>query len=66
MKSMRRKFIRRLLIKIQMETEEKSIETKVGAMHKRREKMADGERYIIFYTFGDEKLEIENEVKENV
>lgn len=49
-----------------MKTEEKSTETKVGAMHKRREKMADGERCIIFYTFGDEKIETENEVKENV
>jgi len=49
-----------------METEEKSIETEAGEMHKRRENMADGERYIIFYTFGDEKIETENEVKENV
>ncbi len=49
-----------------METEEYSIEKEVGAMHKRRETMADGERYIIFYTFGDEKIEKEIEVKENV
>ena len=49
-----------------MKTEEKSIEKEVGAMHKRREKMADGERYIIFYTFGDEENKTEKEVKENV
>lgn len=29
-------------------------ETSVGEMHKRREKMADERRYIIYYTFGDE------------
>lgn len=29
-------------------------ETIVGEMHKRREKMADGRRYIIYYTFGDD------------
>lgn len=34
----------------------------VGELHKRTEKMADGERYIIFYTFGEE----EKEESENV
>lgn len=29
-------------------------ETSVGEMHKRREVMADGRRYIIYYTFGDD------------
>lgn len=28
--------------------------TAVGEMHMRRETMADGRRYIIYYTFGDE------------
>ena len=38
----------------------------VGELHKHPEKMADGERYIIFYTF--DKLETTeiNEVRENV
>jgi hypothetical protein len=36
-------------------------------MRKRREKMADGKRYIIYYTFGDEETEPQqNEVNENV
>jgi hypothetical protein len=49
-----------------MESEEKQTEiSSVGEMHKRRETMADGKRYIIFYTFGEEgeKNEV---VKENV
>ena len=29
-------------------------ETSVGEMHKRRETMPDGRRYIIYYTFGGE------------
>jgi hypothetical protein len=29
-------------------------ETGVGEMHKRREVMADGRRYIIYYTFGSD------------
>lgn len=37
-----------------MEDKGKSIvETTVGEMHKRRETMPDGKRYIIYYTFGD-------------
>ena len=64
---MRGKFIRRSLTKIQMENEEKQSENTVGKMHKRREKMADGRRYIIYYTFGDEeKIPQRNEVKKNV
>jgi hypothetical protein len=62
-----------------MESETKQPETTVGEMHKRREKMADEKRYIIYYTFGEEPaenkspnilLETENqktnEVSENV
>lgn len=36
----------------------------VGEMQKHPEKMADGERYIIFYTFGNQIKK--NEVRENV
>ncbi len=49
-----------------MENEEKQHENKVGEMHKRRETMADGRRYIIFYTFGNEEAESQKEVSENV
>ena len=34
-------------------TKAETTEPAVGAMHKRRETMADGRRYIIYYTFGD-------------
>ena len=53
-----------------METEEKKAENAVGEMHKRRETMPDGKRYIIYYTFGGENenenaapATSENEVK---
>ena len=52
-----------------MENEEKQPVEKVGPMHKRRETMADGRRYIVFYTFGNEESELPpppSEVKENV
>ena len=49
-----------------MENEEKQSEKTVDEMHKRRETMPDGKRYIIYYTFGDEKAEPQKEVKENV
>jgi hypothetical protein len=50
-----------------MENEEKQPENKVGEMRKRRETMADGKRYIIYYTFGDEENARQNEeVQENV
>ena len=49
-----------------METEEKQLEEKVGEIHKRRETMPDGKRYIIYYTFGDKEKESQSEVKENV
>ncbi len=50
-----------------MENEEKQPENKVGEMRKRRETMADGRRYIIYYTFSnEEKIPQQNEVKENV
>ncbi|HEX8733918.1 MAG TPA: hypothetical protein VF721_01255 [Pyrinomonadaceae bacterium] len=37
-----------------MEDKGKTLKTSVGEMRKRRETMADGKRYIIYYTFGDE------------
>lgn len=49
-----------------MENEEKQLEKTIGEMHKRRETMADGKRYIIYYTFGDEESEPQKEVEENV
>jgi len=50
-----------------MENEKYQPENKVGEMHKRRETMPDGKRYIIYYTFGEEeKIPPQNEVKENV
>jgi hypothetical protein len=49
-----------------MENEEKQPEIIVGEMHKRRETMADGKRYIIYYTFGNEKTAPQNEVQKNV
>jgi hypothetical protein len=45
---------------------EQQLEKAIGEMHKRRETMADGRRYIIFYTFRNEETEPQNEVKENV
>jgi hypothetical protein len=38
----------------------------VGEIHKQRQTMPDGKRYIIFYTFGTEGAGAENEVQENV
>lgn len=39
-----------------MQSKETEAEINIGEMHGRREKMADGRRYIIYYTFeGDEK-----------
>lgn len=50
-----------------MENEEKQLEKPIGKMHKRRETMTDGRRYIIYYTFGDEeKIPQQNEVSKNV
>jgi len=49
-----------------MGNEEKQPEKTVGEMHKRRETMADGKRYIIYYTFGNEEAEPQKEVSENV
>ena len=48
-----------------MENEDEQTEKPVGEMHKRREPMPDGRRYIIYYSFGDETASSE-EVKENV
>ena len=62
----RGKFTKRLHTKIKMENEEKEPEKTIGEMHKRRETMADGKRYIIYYTFGDEETAPSKEVKENV
>jgi hypothetical protein len=49
-----------------MENEEKQTKKVVGEMRKRREVMADGKRYIIYYTFGDKETAPQKEVKENV
>ncbi len=49
-----------------MENEKNQPENKVGEMHKRRETMPDGKRYIIFYTFESEEKDSAEEVKENV
>ena len=38
-----------------MENEDKKPEKTVGEIGKRRELMADGQRYIIYYTFGEEE-----------
>jgi hypothetical protein len=38
-----------------MEDKRKTLKPSVGEMRKRRETMADGKRYIIYYTFGDEE-----------
>jgi|GEM_PF-1794476 len=37
-----------------MDEKRENPETTVGEMHKRREAMADGKRYIIYYTFGND------------
>ena len=62
-----------------MENETKQVETVVGNMQKRQEKMADGKRYILYYTFGknsavgdspnnqlEQENQKQNEVNENV
>ncbi len=50
-----------------MENEEKQLAATVGEMHKRLETMADGKRYIIYYTFdSEEKTLQQNEVQDNV
>mgnify|MGYP000442152908 CR=1 FL=1 len=38
-----------------MNSETEKLKTSVGEMHKRRETMADGKRYIIYYTFGNDR-----------
>lgn len=48
-----------------MEKEENKQEKPVGEMRKQTETMADGKRYIIFYTFGGEEKQ-SDEVKKNV
>ena len=47
-----------------MENEENKQENPVGEMYKETETMADGKRYIIFYTFGGKNAN--DEVKKNV
>ena len=37
-----------------MNSETKKLKTSVGEMRKRRVTMADGRRYLIYYTFGGE------------
>ncbi len=48
-----------------MENTEKKL-AEVGEMHKRPVAMADGKRYIIFYTFGEQEKVRRDEVIENV
>ena len=38
-----------------MQKEKTNSEEQIAPMRKRREPMADGSRYIIYYTFGEEK-----------
>jgi hypothetical protein len=48
-----------------MNDKEGKLETSVGEMHKRRDAMADGRRYIIYYTFNEsEKTRPQTENKE--
>ena len=62
-----------------MENETKQLETNVGDMQKRQERMADERRYILYYTFGkdsptgkspngqlEQENQKQNEVNENV
>ena len=62
-----------------MENQTKQVETIVGNMQKRQEKMADERRYILYYTFGkdsttgksqngqlEQENQKQNEVNENV
>ena len=49
-----------------MENEENQQEIAVNGMHKRCETMPDGRRYIIYYTFGNDETDPQNEVTENV
>jgi len=49
-----------------METEEKRTEETIGEMRKRREIMADGRRYIVYYKFENDETEPQKEVSENV
>lgn len=44
-----------------MENEQKKSEASLGAMRKRRVTMADGRRYLIYYTFGDDAETVEDE-----
>lgn len=49
-----------------MNSETEKLKTSIGEMHKRRETMADGRRYIIYYTFGNsQSAELECEQTEN-
>lgn len=58
-----------------MENQETKHDESVGEMHKNRELMADGRRYIIYYTFGNneetakempEDFNLKTEERENV
>ena len=44
-----------------MENEQKMSATDIGAMRKRRVTMADGRRYLIYYTFGEDAETIGDE-----
>lgn len=47
------KVFKRSGVKFQMPENFEEPAASVGEMHKRRELMADGHRYIIYYTFGE-------------
>ena len=48
---------------IKMPDEKHKISDKIGEMHKRRETMSDGKRYLIYYTFGSNTEASDAEVK---
>lgn len=48
-----------------MKNETVNLEKTVGELDKRRETMPDGQRYIIYYTFGGEE-KTPSEVSDNV
>jgi hypothetical protein len=48
---------------VKNEEDKKKNDSAIGEMHKRREKMADGKRYIIYYTFGKDSEESSKTIK---
>lgn len=49
-----------------MENEEIHVECTPDKLQKRREKMPDAKRYIIYYTFGDSEVRPQSEESDNV